>query len=94
MPKIDIERAHHKGSIEEVRGLVQKLADKLTERYELTCRWRGNDLEFSRKGADGRIEVNDRTVRLVMNISMLLTPIKGEIEKRTHRYMDEFIGKG
>jgi putative polyhydroxyalkanoate system protein len=94
MPKIDIEREHNKPSRQEVKELVQQLADRLSDRYDLDCRWNGDDLEFKRKGADGRIVVDDRKVRLVMNVSMLLAPLKGEIEKRTHRYMDELIGPG
>jgi putative polyhydroxyalkanoate system protein len=92
MPKIDISRAHGRSSIQEVRGLVQLLADKLTAKYDLTCQWKGDNLEFKRKGADGYIKIDDRYVRLVMNISMLLMPIKGEIEKRTRKYMDEILG--
>lgn len=92
MPKIDISRAHNRTSIDEVRGLVQQLADKLTDKYDLKCSWKGDDLLFKRKGADGYIRIDDRDVRLVMNISMLLTPIKGEIEKRTHKYMNEILG--
>ena len=93
MPKIDIERVHGRSSIADVKEAVQKLADRLTDRYDLKCKWNGDDLEFKRKGAEGKIEINDRSVRLVMNLSMLLAPIKGEVEKRTHQYMDEYIGK-
>ena len=92
MPKLLIERRHGKQSTEEVRKCVQDLAGKLKEKYQLDYTWRGNTLEFKRSGADGRIEMDGETVRLVMNISLVLTPIKGEIEKRTARYMDEYFG--
>lgn len=92
MPRLSIEREHGKGTIEEVKADVQDLADKLAKRYDLKCWWNGDDLEFKRRGAEGRIEVDGRRVRLVMSLSMLLAPIKSEIEKRTHRYMDEYFG--
>jgi putative polyhydroxyalkanoate system protein len=93
MPKLSIEREHGKDSIEAVKADVQDLADRLSARYDLKCRWKGNNLEFRRTGAEGRIEVDDRRVRLVMNLSLLLAPIKGEVEKRTIRYMDEYFGR-
>jgi len=92
MPRIDIRRDHGKTDIEEVKASVRDLAQKLTQRFDLTCRWNGDNLEFKRKGAEGRIEVDARKVRFVMDLSLLLTPIRGEIEKRTHRYMDEYFG--
>lgn len=91
MPSINIEREHGKGSIDDVKADVQDLADKLSEKFDLKCSWRGNNLEFKRRGAEGRIEVDDRKVRLVMKLSMLLAPIKGEIEKRTNMYMDQYF---
>jgi putative polyhydroxyalkanoate system protein len=93
MPKLSIEREHGKASIEDVKADVQDLADRLSERFDLTCRWKGDNLEFKRRGAEGRIEVDERRVRLVMSLSIVLAPIKGEIEKRTKRYMDEYFDK-
>lgn len=93
MPRLSIEREHGKGSIDEVKADVQDLADKLSKRYDLSCRWNGNNLEFKRRGAEGRIEVDDRRVRLVMSLSILLAPIKGAIEKHTERYMDEYFDR-
>ncbi len=92
MPKLSIERRHGKANIEEVRKCVQDLAGKLKDRYQLEYSWRGDTLEFKRTGADGRIEMDREKVRLIMNISLVLTPIKGEIEKRTVRYMNEYFG--
>ncbi len=91
MPRINIEREHGKATIEDVKRDVQDLADKLSEKFDLKCSWRGDNLEFKRTGAEGRIEVDARKVRLVMKLSMLLAPIKGEIEKRTSMYMDEYF---
>jgi putative polyhydroxyalkanoate system protein len=91
MPKIDIRREHGKGSIEEVRADVEDLAGKLRDKFNLEYRWKGNDLVFKRTGVEGRIEVDARSVRLVMSLSMLLAPIKGEVERRTLRYMDEYF---
>ena len=91
MPRINIEREHGKESMQDVKADVQDLADKLSARFSLKCRWKGDNLEFKRRGADGRIEVDAKKVRLVMNLSLLLAPIKGEIEKRTNMYMDEYF---
>ena len=93
MPKINIEREHGKETIEDVKADVQELADKLSAKFDLKCRWSGDNLEFKRRGAEGRIEVDARRVRLVMKLSMLLAPIKGEVEKRTNMYMDEYFEK-
>jgi putative polyhydroxyalkanoate system protein len=92
MPRVDIVREHGKGSVEEVRTDVQDLADRLSAKFDLKYSWKGNRLEFKRRGVDGHIEIDERRVRLLLNLSMLLAPIKGEVEKRTHRYMDEYFG--
>jgi len=91
VPRIDIEREHGKATIDDVKADVQDLADRLSEKFDLKCSWRGDNLEFKRTGAEGRIEVDARRVRLVMKLSLLLAPIKGEIEKRTSMYMDEYF---
>jgi putative polyhydroxyalkanoate system protein len=93
VPKINIEREHGKTSIDDVKADVQELADKLSEKFDLTCRWKGDNLEFKRTGAEGRIEVDARRVRLVMKLSMLLAPIRGEVERRTNMYMDQYFEK-
>jgi putative polyhydroxyalkanoate system protein len=93
VPKINIEREHGKASIDDVKTDVQELADRLSEKFDLKCRWNGDSLEFKRTGAEGRIEVDARRVRLVMKLSMLLAPIKGEVEKRTNMYMDQYFEK-
>lgn len=90
MATVEVTREHNLGK-ETARERAQKMADKLAQKLDAQCTWQGDDLSFKRSGVDGTISVRDDSVRVVVKLSMMLTPmagmVKGEVEKALDRYL-------
>lgn len=56
MPKIDIRRPHQL-SVAEARAVVDKVADRMREKFGMDGTWNGDVLSFSRPGVNGSIAV-------------------------------------
>ena len=54
---------------------------RFRDRYGLDSRWNGTVLEVSRKGVSGAVSFLAGRVRVKMDISLLLSPLAGAIEK-------------
>ena len=91
MAKIHIKRAHQLDN-ESVRKEIQNLADKLSEDLSATYSWEGDRLVFKRSGANGHIDIADGEVDIEIKLNMVLTPLKGTIEKTVTSYLDERLG--
>lgn len=91
MASIDITRAHSR-PIPEAKKLVQRVADHIAERFDMTCAWDGNTLNFARSGVDGHIKVTAKKIHVTANLSFLLLAIRGTVEREIHRYLEEEFG--
>ena len=50
----------------------------------MSCQWQGDVLAVRRSGADGRIEVREDSVKVLLNLGLLLamgSSIQGQIER-------------
>jgi len=56
MSNIDIRHAHSMDPAS-ARRAVQEIADKLSQRFGVTCDWDGDVLIFARSGIEGFIDV-------------------------------------
>jgi putative polyhydroxyalkanoate system protein len=90
MATIDIKRSHNVGK-EKARAAAEQVAERLKEKIDATYRWDGDDLRFERSGAKGRIAVSATEVRIEIELSLLLRPLKGKIEEKAHKYLDEYL---
>jgi putative polyhydroxyalkanoate system protein len=88
MPSIDIHRSHGK-SMKEAKAAVERVAERISEKFDVECGWNGNTLEFSRSGVNGSIALLKGEVRVVANLGFLLMALKGPIESEIHRYLDK-----
>ncbi|WP_158884866.1 polyhydroxyalkanoic acid system family protein [Rhodanobacter sp. L36] len=88
MPKIDIRRPHLL-SIAEARAVVDKVAERMREKFGMDGKWQGDTLEFSRSGAKGSIHVGEDAIQVVVELGMMLSPLKGMIEQEIRRKLDE-----
>jgi putative polyhydroxyalkanoate system protein len=89
MATIRIKRAHHQDN-ETVRNEVQRIAEKLSSQLSAKYSWKSdNRLEFKRSGASGHIDIGEGEVDIEIKLSMVLTPMKGTIEKTLTDYLDE-----
>lgn len=86
MPSIDITQPHDK-SKKEAREAVDRVAEKIGERFQVDCGWNGDVLEFTRSGVNGEITLGKKEVRIVVNLGFLLSALKGPIESEIHRVL-------
>ncbi|MBB5208631.1 polyhydroxyalkanoic acid system family protein [Chiayiivirga flava] len=87
MPSIDIVQRHNK-SMKDAKASVDRVAEKIGERFQVACGWKGNTLEFTRSGVNGEIRLAKDEVRVVVNLGFLLSALKGPIESEIHRVLE------
>ena len=90
MATIDITRTHALGK-ERAREVAELVAERLKDKISATYHWVGDDLRFERSGAKGRIAVTATEVRIEIDLSMILRPLKGKIESKANQYLDEYL---
>lgn len=88
MAKIEIERQHSLGK-QAARESVDGLAQKLSERQGLACRWDGDVMLMERSGVDGRIEVGEDRVRVEVTLGLLLAPMSGLLKQEIEKALDK-----
>ena len=81
---IDVSRDHTLAD-DQVRSVVQAMADKLAERFEVVNHWDGDALRFARSGVEGRITLLPGQVRVTAELgfpySMMQPMVQAEIER-------------
>lgn len=89
MAKIDITQSHTL-PIAEARTRMQKVQAELTEKYGLSFTWEGDSLlKVSGKGVKGTIGLSATQVSVLLDLSLILTPLKGKIESRLREQLTE-----
>lgn len=87
MPSIDITQPHSK-SKKDARASVDRVAEKIGERFQVDCGWSGDTMKFTRSGVTGEITLGAKDVRVVVNLGFLLSALKGPIESEIHRVLE------
>jgi len=90
MAGIDIHHPHHLPR-PQAREAVQRVADKLVERFGVESRWQDDVLSFSRAGVDGRIALLPDAVRVQADLGFLLAAMQGPIEAEIRRVLDKYF---
>ena len=90
MAKINVERSHKLGR-EVAREKAEQLAERLAREYDVRYRWAGDTLEFTRSGADGRIEVAEDSVKVQLNLGLLLSAMSGSIKREIEEVLDKSL---
>ena len=93
MPSIDIRHRHSK-SLKEARASVERVAQKIQQKFDVSCAWDGDTLAFERSGVHGQIELAKGEVRVVANLGFLMMALKGPIESEIHKVLDKEFGPG
>lgn len=88
MAGIDITHPHSLPPAK-ARTAVEAVAQKLSERFEMTYGWDGDTLNFSRSGVDGAIAVLPESLRVTAKLGFLLTAMRGPIEAEIRRVLAE-----
>jgi putative polyhydroxyalkanoate system protein len=92
MPDIDIKRAHNLG-MKAARAAAEKMAEQLGRKFGLQGDWQGNVLNFERPGVTGALAVDDKDVRLTVNLGLLLKMMRPSIEGAVHEELDKLFAK-
>ncbi|GAB3374205.1 polyhydroxyalkanoic acid system family protein [Spongiibacter taiwanensis] len=89
MSTISVTQSHNK-SVTEVRELVDSLAKKLDERYQLKSRWSGErQVELTRAGVNGTLEFDEQEVRVDIKLGLMMSAFKSVIRDEVERAMRE-----
>ncbi len=92
MPTISIHRRHTL-SHAKAKAAAEEIARDLNKRFDLAYEWDRDDVSFERPGLSGNMHVGKNVVRLDVQLSFLLTPLKGPIEREIHKQLDALFGK-
>ena len=85
---IDIQHAHQLPE-PAIRQIVQSLADKLTERYEVSSQWDADRLVFQRSGVEGAIQLLPGQVRVTASLGFPLSMMQSMVEDEIRRLLSE-----
>ena len=92
MADIDIKRAHNLG-LKAARAAADKMADHLGKKFGLEGDWSGNTLNFQRPGVTGSLAIDDKDLRLLVNLGMLLKMMKPSIETAVKEQLDKLFAE-
>ncbi|MGQ0802175.1 MAG: polyhydroxyalkanoic acid system family protein [Pseudomarimonas sp.] len=88
MPSIEIRRQHKK-PLKDAKVAVEKVAEKIAERFDIEYEWQGNTLHFERSGVNGNIALSKGEVCVTANLSFFLGALKGPIEREIDRQIEQ-----
>lgn len=92
MPTISIQRKH-KLDHKKAKAAAEKIAKDLHKRFDLVCTWDGDNVAFQRPGVSGDMRVGKSDVELNVQLSFLMTPLKGPIENAIRGELDKLFGE-
>ena len=87
MADIDIKRTHNLG-LKAARAAADKMAEHLGKKFGLEGDWSGNTLNFARPGVTGSLAIDDKDLRLIVNLGLLLKMMKPSIEGAVNQQLD------
>ncbi|HTV84014.1 MAG TPA: polyhydroxyalkanoic acid system family protein [Dyella sp.] len=88
MPSIDIRRPHRLSEAD-AHGVIDKVADRMREKFDLKSHWQDGALVFERPGISGKIAVQAQEIRVTAQLGLLFSPLKTMIEQEIRRKLDE-----
>lgn len=91
MADIELTRSHSMG-LDDGRDAVEDVAQKLEGDLGIQYEWDDEQtLLFEGQGAAGQIDVRAEGVRILVNLSAFLKPMKGQLKKEAGEYLDEYL---
>jgi putative polyhydroxyalkanoate system protein len=87
MSNIDIRHPHSRPDAE-ARAAVERVAQKIEERFDIRYAWEGDQLHFERSGVDGHIALEPGQIHVTARLGFLLAMMRGSIEDEIRRYLE------
>ncbi|HTA65030.1 MAG TPA: polyhydroxyalkanoic acid system family protein [Xanthomonadaceae bacterium] len=91
MANIDIHHPHDH-SMKEARAAVERVAQKMHEKFGIRHEWNGNELDFHGSGAKGRITLGKKEVHLSLSLGFPVSMFRSSIEAEVHKYLERELG--
>lgn len=90
MARITVERTHNLG-LEGAREKAQPLVEKLAAQYGLIPDWSGDTVKLKRSGVNGALEIGEKTIRVDVELGMLMSAMSGMIQSEIERSLDKAL---
>ncbi|HZF52292.1 MAG TPA: polyhydroxyalkanoic acid system family protein [Polyangiaceae bacterium] len=96
MATIDIRRPHNVGR-DVAKQKAEELAKSLEEKIGIRWSWERDTIKFdvpsgAAKGASGTVDVDASAVRVQIDLPFLLRAVKGTIESKVNKKLDDLLG--
>jgi putative polyhydroxyalkanoate system protein len=88
MASIDIRRPHRLSQTE-AHAVIDQVAARMREKFEVKTQWQNGALAFERPGINGKIAVGQDEIHVSAQLGLLFSPLKGMIEQEIRRKLDE-----
>jgi len=92
MSEIVVKRPHNM-RLASAKRLAETMARRLQNEYGGSYKWEGNTLHFQRTGASGHLEVTKADFKVLVEIGLLLTPLRSRIEHEINAFCDANFGR-
>ena len=86
-------RRTHALPLKQARALVESVAAKLSEQFDLDYTWEAGALRFRRDGVEGALTVARREIRIEARLGFLLSLLQPRIEREILAQLDEVLGQ-
>ncbi len=90
MADITLNRDHHLG-LKGAKTAADQMVKRLSEKFDLTGKWQGNVMNFSRPGVNGFLTISESSMSLEVTLGFLLKAMKGPIERSCHEQLDQVL---
>ena len=95
MSTIDITR-NHKLNIDDAKKRAEEFAKSMETKLGLSWKWSGNTILFeapagAAKGTKGEVTVTDRSVRVQIDLPLLLRVLKGTVESKVNEKLNALL---
>jgi putative polyhydroxyalkanoate system protein len=91
MAGIDIHHPHDR-SMKDARAAVERVAERIAEKFGIRHAWNGNHLDFNGTGVKGRIALGKKEVHLTATLGFPVSMFKGSIETEIHKNLEREFG--
>ena len=97
MANIDVIRKHNLGPAA-AKELAEKFAVEMKAKFGILYRWQGDTIKVEipqgvAKGAKGSISINEKALRVQIELPGMLAFFKSVVEKEVHKHLDTVVGR-
>jgi len=90
MAEISMTRAHDLDK-QEIRGRIEKLAQKISDRIGGTWEWHGDETVSEAYGVKARIGYDERSISVEVSLPAAMRPFRRKLEAKIDEYLVGFL---